>query len=90
MFLTPITPVIAADDASQFTEIRRLAQLVDRIGRNADTSDAAGACGGIVVHDWVAENIRAIALGDSIQAISVLDKSQHKAPAVSFLPPKTK
>lgn len=58
--------------AEQFTRVSSLSDLVARIGRKADTSEQGGACGGIVVHDWLAENIRVIALGDMIQVVSPL------------------
>ena len=47
-----------------------LTAVIERLGRPSDTSAAGGACGGIVIHDWIAENIRVVTLGDFVDTIS--------------------
>ncbi len=56
-----------------------LGSVIDRIGRPSDVSDAGGACGGIVVHDWVAENIRVVTLGEMVDVISPIREEQKPA-----------
>lgn len=42
------------------------------IGREPDRSEAGGACGGIVIHDWITEKIRVIALGEIVESVTVI------------------
>lgn len=56
-----------------------LGAVIDRIGRPSDVSEAGGACGGIVVHDWVAENIRVVTLGEMVDVVSPIREEQQPA-----------
>lgn len=74
------TPTLASMPVADKTlsETTSLKQLISKIGRTADLSEAGGACGGITINDWVAENLRVIALGDSVQAVAPLKNSTAK------------
>lgn len=62
----------ASDTVSRLSEHVGFSALKADIGREPDQSDPGGACGGIVIHDWIAEKIRVITLGESVQAVSTL------------------
>lgn len=57
-------------DPLRLTQSGDFRRFVQQIGRPPDASDQGGACGGIVIHDWVSENLRVIELGGRIQSVS--------------------
>ena len=68
----PISWAQAGDAVERLSEHASFTELKSDIGREPDSSEAGGACGGIVIHDWASEQIRVITLGESVQAVSVI------------------
>ncbi len=59
-------------DLHRLAGITTLAGIIQTLGRPSDLSDAGGACGGIVIHDWIAENVRVVALGEMVDSVTAI------------------
>jgi len=68
--LAPAAAAQSSDTVKRLSEHLELSTLQSELGRKPDRSEAGGACGGIVIHDWVKEKVRVITLGESVQNVS--------------------
>ncbi|MFK7964028.1 MAG: hypothetical protein AB8C46_08680 [Burkholderiaceae bacterium] len=73
LVFTPLSWAQSGDTIQQLSEHAKFSELKSALGREPDSSEAGGACGGIVIHDWATEKIRVITLGESVQAVSALN-----------------
>lgn len=70
LILTPLSWAQTTETASQLSESASFSELKSKIGREPDRSEAGGACGGIVIHDWISENIRVVTLGEIVESVT--------------------
>ena len=70
----PLAPPGAVARPAGFEGIGSLVRLIEALGRGPDRTEDGGACGGIVIHDWLDEDLRVITQGDRVQSVTPLGR----------------